>query len=46
MDIDLDTAFNSYDEDEAEARRERQLLEDEQPLDFDDSDGCGGACTI
>lgn len=46
MDIDLDAIFSDHDEDEAVARRERQLLEDEQPLDFEGADDCGGACTI
>lgn len=43
MDIDnLNNALCDYDESEAEQRRERQLLEDEQPLDFeaDDCDAC------
>lgn len=45
MDID-NFHFNEQDEAEAEARRERQLLEDEQPLDFEDADDCGDACKL
>lgn len=43
MDID-NFHFNEDEAAEAEARRERQLLEDEQPLDFD-ADDCE-ACKI
>lgn len=43
MDLDNFT-MSEYDEAEAEAARERQLLEDEQPLDFD-ADDCE-ACKI
>lgn len=46
--MDLDNfKFSEHDEAEAEAARERQLLADEQPLDFTDADECeGGACKL
>ena len=43
MDVDeLDSVLGEYDETEIEQLRERQLLADEQPLDFDEQDceGC------
>lgn len=47
MDIDsLENIFGDYDENEAEQRREEQLLADEQPLDFEGADDCGDACKI
>ena len=45
MDLDNFT-MSEYDEAEAEAARERQLVKDEQPLDFEGADDCGDACKI
>lgn len=46
MDFD-NFQFSEADEAEAEAARERQLLQDEQPLDFESADECeGGACKL